>query len=177
MLRYLLSTSLLSGFVVLNMQTLAYAADEATKSPVPQFHIDTFAGQIFWLLLLGIILYLLLAKVALPKVQETMDARDKLVFDTLQKAAKLRDKAEGLKIDYDRTFRHADDDAKALIQKTVLSIAKDQAAALAKANADMYAQVAAAEANLQAETAKLLKDIDSHTQELASLVTTRLNNN
>lgn len=177
MLRSLLSTSLLSGFVVLNTAALAYASEETNKSAVPQFHIDTFAGQIFWLLLLGILLYLLLAKIALPKVQQTISARDKFVFDTLQKTTKLRDKAEALKIDYDRTFRHADDDAKALIQKTAASIAKNQADALAKATADMHAQVAAAEASLQAETAKLLKDIDSHAQELAQLVTTRLNNN
>ena len=176
MLRYFLSTCLLSGFVALNSTALAYAADVTpkVKSPVPQVHIDTFAGQIFWLLTLGVILYLLLAKIALPKVEKTIDARDKLVFDTLQKAAKLRDKAEGLKIDYDRTFRHADEKAKDVINATAITIAANQAAAVAQAQADLLQQVQAAEANLQAQTAKMLAEIDAHAEELANLVAKKI---
>jgi F-type H+-transporting ATPase subunit b len=167
----------------LNMGALAYAqeAAEATSAPaaeaattMPQFEISTFAGQIFWLLTLGMLLYLLLAKIALPQVQKTIADRDKLVFDTLQKAAKLRDKAEGLKIDYDRTFRHADEKAKDLINSTADSIAKNQAAAIAKTQADMLAQVQTAEANLQAQTTKMLAEIDSHAEELAKLVVKKI---
>lgn len=50
---------------------------------MPQFDIATFSEQIFWLFVIFAILYFLMSRIALPKVGEVLERRQKPSKTTL----------------------------------------------------------------------------------------------
>jgi F-type H+-transporting ATPase subunit b len=61
---------------------------------MPQFDFGYWPGQIFWLLITFAVLYTLLAKVFLPRVRGTLDAREDRIAGDIGEARRLRDLAE-----------------------------------------------------------------------------------
>ena len=85
---------------------------------MPQFEPWSYASQIFWLLVTFGILMVLMAKVALPKVSEVLDERQKRIDDNLDKAQQLKAEAEAAVKEYERALDEARNNAKARIQET-----------------------------------------------------------
>ena len=85
---------------------------------MPQFEPWSYASQIFWLLITFGILMVLMAKVALPKVSEVLDERQKRIDDNLDKAQQLKAEAEAAVKEYERALEEARNNAKARIQET-----------------------------------------------------------
>ncbi|HEY1796983.1 MAG TPA: hypothetical protein VGG57_12785 [Stellaceae bacterium] len=74
---------------------------------MPQLDFTTFAPQLFWLLVTFVVLYGLMKWVAVPRVGRVIDARrDKLEGD-LNRAARLKEEAEGVLAAYQRTLAEA----------------------------------------------------------------------
>ncbi|MGE5477250.1 MAG: hypothetical protein ACM3Q1_11385, partial [Bacteroidales bacterium] len=62
---------------------------------MPQFQQTAFfLPQIVWLAITFITLYILMAKVALPKIGAVLDERQRKIDDNLDKAAQLKAEAE-----------------------------------------------------------------------------------
>lgn len=62
---------------------------------LPQLRYENWPGQIVWLLIIFAVLYVLFAKVFLPKVGGTMEAREQRITGDMDEARALRDQAEG----------------------------------------------------------------------------------
>lgn len=122
----------------------AHAADaHASGGGFPPFdQIDTFASQIFWLALTFGVLYLVFARVILPKVAATLAARDKAVADDLAAASAANEAAEAA----GRSF-----DARLFAART------EAREAFARTKADIDAFVSAESARVEAETARRLE--------------------
>lgn len=146
------------------------AAAEHGSGGLPQLDIATFPSQIFWLLVTGILLYTIMAKLALPKVQSIMRARDDFVHENLRNAAQLRRKAENAKIDYDRMLQKAENDAKDFLAKTVSDMRQKHDAAMQTAIQSIQARTADAEQRLHADRDAKMKTIDTQATELADAI-------
>ena len=73
-------------------------AEGGHKAPFPPFQKDTFASQLVSLLIAFVALYLIVSKIALPRVGGLIDARQKAVEGDLAEAQKLKDaSADALK--------------------------------------------------------------------------------
>ena len=57
---------------------------------MPQLDSSTYVGQIFWLLLTFVPLYLILWKVALPRIASVLEQRQEKIEDDLVRAEKLK---------------------------------------------------------------------------------------
>jgi F-type H+-transporting ATPase subunit b len=67
---------------------------------MPQLDISTFASQIFWLVVTFGVLYLIMARSALPVIREVLQTRQTRIFEDLRKAEKLKEEAESAEADF-----------------------------------------------------------------------------
>ena len=69
------------------MATTAHtAADGGQKAPFPPFQKDTFASQLVSLLVAFVALYLIVSRIALPRVGKTIDDRQAAIEGDLAAA-------------------------------------------------------------------------------------------
>ena len=69
-------------------------AEGGHKAPFPPFQKDTFASQLVSLLIAFVALYLIVSKIALPRVGGLLDARQNAIDSDLSEAQKLKDASD-----------------------------------------------------------------------------------
>ncbi|MEK9970567.1 MAG: hypothetical protein VW600_15610, partial [Ferrovibrio sp.] len=104
---------------------------------MPQLETATFLPQLVWLLITFAILYVLMAKVALPRVAEVVDGRRKRLENDLEEAARLKRETEKAIADYEQALATARAKAQAIAGETRTKITADQAATKAKLEAEI----------------------------------------
>ncbi|HYN38356.1 MAG TPA: F0F1 ATP synthase subunit B' [Rhodospirillales bacterium] len=112
---------------------------------MPQFDPAVWSPQLVWLAITFAVFYLLMAKVALPRVGEVLEEREQRINLSLRRAEELKQSAEDAVAEYEKTI--ADVRAKALDE---VRTARERAAAEAAAKHEalhtrLAAEVAAAE--------------------------------
>lgn len=129
---------------------------------MPQFDPTVWEPQLVWMAITFVVLYLLMSKIALPRVGEVLEEREQRINVSLRRAEELKLKAEDAVAEYERTI--ADVRAKAAEE---VRQAREAAAAEAAANhealgARLASEVAAAEERIhKARTAAIagLRDV------------------
>jgi F-type H+-transporting ATPase subunit b len=69
-------------------------ADGGHKAPFPPFQKDTFASQLVSLLIAFVALYLIVSRIALPRVGGLLDERQNAIEGDLAAAQKLKDESD-----------------------------------------------------------------------------------
>ena len=69
---------------------------------MPQLEVSTFLPQLVWLAITFVLLYLLMARIGLPRVGGIIEARRRRIDDDLARAAQLKSEAEGVMAAYQR---------------------------------------------------------------------------
>jgi len=77
------------------------------RGAFPPFQKDTFASQLLWLVIAFVALYLLMAKVALPRIGAIMAARRDCVADDLAQANRYKQEAETALAAYEKALAEA----------------------------------------------------------------------
>ena len=70
------------------------SAEGGHKAPFPPFQKETFASQLVSLLIAFVALYLIVSRVALPKVGKTIDDRQAKIEGDLAEAQRLKDESD-----------------------------------------------------------------------------------
>ena len=74
---------------------------------MPQLETATFLPQLVWLLITFVLLYVLMAKVALPRVAAVIDERKRRVDHDLEEAARLKRETEKAIAEYEQALAQA----------------------------------------------------------------------
>jgi F-type H+-transporting ATPase subunit b len=74
--------------------TTAHTEADGGARPFPPFQKDTFASQLVSLAIAFVALYLIVSKIALPRVGSVLDARQNKIDGDLAEAQKLRDQSD-----------------------------------------------------------------------------------
>ena len=61
---------------------------------LPQFQFEHWGGQIVWLLLTFAVLYLLMAKVFVPRLRKVLDTRAQTIADAVEQARRVQEEAK-----------------------------------------------------------------------------------
>lgn len=134
----------------------------------------TYSSQIFWMLVVFGLIYFTIARAMLPKVEATMDGRDRRIAEDLAAAHRARATADATQESY--TARMTE--ARAAGQKAA---AEAKAAATAEADAKVKAadavaatRVAEAEQRLKAQAADAVATIEDVAADAAQDIVQRL---
>ena len=89
---------------------------------MPQLDLAGFPPQIIWLVITFVILWLLMAKVALPRVGLVLEERQKKIDENLDLAETLRDEAQGAMDAYEKSISEAKDNARGSVAEAVRQV-------------------------------------------------------
>jgi F-type H+-transporting ATPase subunit b len=93
-------------------------ADGGHKAPFPPFEKDTFASQLVSLLVAFVALYLIVSRIALPRVGSLLDERQNKIEGDLAAAQKLKDESDSALKAYESELAAARSRAQAIGAET-----------------------------------------------------------
>jgi F-type H+-transporting ATPase subunit b len=93
-------------------------ADGGHGGAFPPFDSSTFASQLVSLAIAFAALYLIVSRIALPRVESVLDARQKAIDDDLAKAQELKDASDGALKAYETGLAEARSRAQAIGTET-----------------------------------------------------------
>jgi F-type H+-transporting ATPase subunit b len=142
---------------------------------MPQLEqIHTFIGQIFWLVVTFGCLYIVLWKVALPRVTSILQERQGRIDEDLRKAEKFKREADSAIIAYEKLIADARSEAQAVISEAGRALATDSAARNDAMTARIKADISEAEGRIEKARIEALDNIHSVSAEVAQAATSRL---
>ncbi|MBV9862532.1 MAG: F0F1 ATP synthase subunit B' [Alphaproteobacteria bacterium] len=141
---------------------------------MPQLDVSTYVPQLFWLFVTFLVLYLLMRRIALPKVGAAIEARRNRLEGDLARAAELKSQAEAVLAEYERTLAAARTDAQATMRETADRLAAEAAERQRALAATLADQVEAAERRIAAAKQHALAEVRGIAVEVAGSVTQKL---
>ncbi|MBL4926983.1 F0F1 ATP synthase subunit B' [Fuscibacter oryzae] len=145
------------------MATEAHEAAPAWHATgMPQLDITTWANQIFWLAVALVVIFLVLWRVALPRIGAVLAERRGTITNDLAAAEELKQKALAAEKAYNDALAAARAEAGRIVAKAKADIQGDLNAAIAKADAEIAAKTA--------ESEKALAEIRAGAEQAVSAV-------
>jgi F-type H+-transporting ATPase subunit b len=140
----------------------------------PPFDKQSFPSQLVWLVLSFVALYLLMSRIALPRIGSLLEARNKQVEAELNEANRLKVESDEMNAAYQQALADARGRAQALAKE-----AHEQAAAQAeelrkKMNAEHNARIAEAEKAIAARQSTAMANVESIVTEITSAIVGKL---
>ena len=127
------------------MATEATVAEAASKPGMPQLDFSTFPNQIFWLVITLVVIYLVLSRVALPRIGGVLAERAGTITNDLAAAEDLKQRAVEAEEAYNKALADARAEAQRIAADTKAAIQADLDKELAKADAEISARAAEGE--------------------------------
>jgi F-type H+-transporting ATPase subunit b len=142
---------------------------------MPQLEqIDTFAGQIFWLVVAFLVLFVIMWRVAVPKISDALEARQKRIDDNLERAAEIKKEAETAIEAYEKALAEARADAQGAIAEANARLVEAAAQREAELGEKLQAKVAESEANIAKAVEAAVEHLRDVAVEVAVSATERL---
>src|SRR5210317_1497944 len=107
---------------------------------MPQLDFSTFPNQIFWLVVTIVVIYLILQRVALPRIASVLADRSASIQRDLDKAEDYKRSAEEAEEAYNKALADARSEAQDIVNAARVEIQKDLDVAIAKADAEIAAK-------------------------------------
>ncbi len=146
----------------------AHGAEAATG--LPQLDISTFGNQIFWLVIALVVLYWVIAKVALPRISAVLSDRQGAITGDLMAAEEFKLKAKEAEAAYDKALADARAEAGKIVAANRAEIQKELDAAIAHADAEIAARAAESEKRIR----EIRDSAETDAREVARDVTAEL---
>ena len=111
----------LLGFTIFIYVNQAYGAEVG----MPQLNPEFWASQIFWLFLIFSGLYIIIWKVFLPKISNSIENRKSRVINDLNETQKLKDNAVKKLNEYNKIIENSKKEAKKIIEDNKNKLNRD----------------------------------------------------
>ena len=112
---------------------------------MPQLDFSTFPNQIFWLVVTLVVTYLILNRLAVPRIRGILAERSRSIEHDLELADTYRKKAVEAEEAYERALNEARARAREIVASTRAGIQADLDAATSEADARIAAKLAESE--------------------------------
>ena len=118
-------------------------------------------SQIFWVALIFGFIFFVIGRGMVPKIQGTVELRDKKIAEDLERAQKARDEAEGTEAEYRKQIDASRAEAMKLAQDAKQAGAREAEERTRAADAAVGERIAKAEGDIRASVDKAMADIES----------------
>lgn len=135
---------------------------------------EIFASQLFWLVLTFGLIYLIIGRGMLPKIEGVVDQRNRRIADDLAAADAARTKADEIEESYQARAAENRAEAQKLVVAARETSAREGEGRIAEADAAIGARIAAAEADVRAALDAAVGDIETVAAEAAEDMVARL---
>ncbi|MGH7095906.1 MAG: F0F1 ATP synthase subunit B' [Stellaceae bacterium] len=141
---------------------------------MPQLDPTTFTPQLFWLLVIFAVLYVLMRRFAVPQVGRVIENRQKRLDADLGRASELKAQAESVLAEYQRTLATAREEAQATLRQTSERLAAEAAERQRDVAASLAEQIEAAERRIVAMKDQALAEMRGIAIEVGGAVVEKL---
>lgn len=154
--------------------TAEVAAHGGEGGGLPQFEFEYWGGQIVWLVLIFAVLYLLLAKVFVPRLRKVLDLRAETIAAAVDQARQVQGEAEAQA----QAAREEVERARAQARNTTAEAKAKAAAELAKRQAAederLAGEMAASEVRIREMRDQAMSNVEAIARDTAQAMVSKL---
>lgn len=151
------------------------ASTEApSKAPFPPFQPETFASQLFWLAIAFVLLYVIMSKLAVPRIGGIIAARQGRIEDDLAQAERRRKEADAALAAYEQSLADARNRAQGVANETRDRLNAQAEKARHELEAKLNAKLADAEKTIAATRVAAMANVHGIAAEAAAAIVQRL---
>ncbi|KPQ06876.1 MAG: F-type H+-transporting ATPase subunit b [Rhodobacteraceae bacterium HLUCCA12] len=121
------------------------AAEANSAAGMPQLEFATFPNQVLWLVLALVVLYLILSRIALPRIGSVLAERTGTIANDIAAAETFKLQAAEAEAAYHKALDDARAAAAKVVEEARAEIQKDLDVAIAKADSEIAARSAESE--------------------------------
>ena len=144
------------------------------KGAFPPFQSQTFASQLVWLVIAFVLLYVLMLKVALPRVAKIIESRQKRIADDIANAERLKEQSDEAVAAYEKALADARARAQTIANETRDSQAAAAAARRKTLEGELNAKLAEAEKTIAATKQAAMANVRAIAEDATSAIVERL---
>lgn len=141
---------------------------------MPQMEFADYAPQLVWLVITFAVLYVLMARVALPRIADVLESREQRILNDIERAEAMGREAEAAEQEYERIAAETRANAQSIAAETRAALLADQAARMAELDARLAADAAKADAAIRAAQAEAMRGLAELATDLAHAAATKL---
>jgi F-type H+-transporting ATPase subunit b len=140
----------------------------------PPLQIETYASQLIWLTLAFVALYLLMSRVALPRIGSIIEDRRQRIASDFAEAERLKAESDAASAAYEKSLADARGRAQALANETREREAKAAESARKTLDAKLNTQIAEAEKTIAARRLAAMTNVKGIAVDAAAAIVQRL---
>ena len=140
----------------------------------PPFQAQHFPSQLVWLTLTFVLLYVLMSKVALPRIGAILADRNKRISDHLAEAQRLKDQSDAANAAYEKALADARNRAQAIAAATRQKQAAEADEAQKRLEVQLQERLAAAERSITATRTSAMGNVRTIAADTAGAIVQRL---
>jgi F-type H+-transporting ATPase subunit b len=141
---------------------------------MPQLDVSTFPTQLFWLAISFVVLYVVMARLGLPRIGKIIAARRERVAGDLDKAGQMKAEADAVISAYERALAEARAEAQRTLKETTERRNAEAAERLRQTAQKLGAETAAAERRIAEAKAQALANVRAVAIEVARAAAAKL---
>ena len=144
------------------------------KGGMPQLNTEFWASQIFWLILIFSILYIIIWKIFLPKITDVIENRKSRIIGDLNEAQKLKENAEKKLREYNKIIEDTKKEAKRIIEDNKKKLENDIKSIKQKFNEEIEKELISVEKEIKSLKKSSISNINKIAAEVSSEVIKQL---
>jgi F-type H+-transporting ATPase subunit b len=150
------------------------AGEAHHEGAFPPFQTENFAPQIFWLVVIFGLLYVLMSRIALPRVGGIIENRGAKIASDLGAAREMQSKAQAAAAANDENLRRRREEAQAIGREAQNKIAGETAKQRTIAESQAAEKIRAADERIASAKAKALANVEQIAEEAAAAIVEKL---
>jgi len=135
---------------------------------MPQLELEYFAPQIIWLVISFTVLWVLMAKLALPRIGLILEERQKRISDNLAMAENLKLDADAEIEAYETAISEGKEQARLIISEAIKSSASEAEKQTQELNMAISKMLKEAEERIESAKSLAIENIESSAVEITS---------
>jgi F-type H+-transporting ATPase subunit b len=155
-------------------ETLEHVPASEHGGGFPPFNKDTFASQLIWITLAFVALYLLMSRVALPRIGSIIEDRRQRIASDFAEAERLKAESDAALVAYEKSLAVARGRAQALANEAREREAKAAQSARKALDAKLNTHIAEAEKTIAARRSSAMTNVQSIAVDAAAAIVERL---